>query len=493
MAVEDSKILFSEELQDILRVSGIKAKGYGILPKFVMLDRDLSLDAKAIYAYLCSLTGTGDTVFPSRDLILSHLHIGKNAYYGHFNQLKEQGYITVGQERSKGSQFAHNVYTIVSNPKKFENHVEGSDSKVYSKIRMAGLEAAGYGMIPRVVMIDPRLECRAKAIYAYFCVFTGSGNNAFPKQKNLLYHLNISQPTYYKFYNRLQELNYIQVQQRTTESGKFSVNDYYLIQNPDIEKVSEKPIARNRDTEQIADITPFSPIAKNSDTANSSPIARNRDTEMRDTEQRDTEIKDTITTSVTKNKEDYYYQSIHQQAAAPQKPASPGDRWIDVIEDYRLLNEVFGILYENGLPYHFKDDERYLLAAIYTLTDYETFKDNGWADEYKQSVYQMAVDCLIDLCSFDGYKTFHGQRIHYARVIDKVNACISRDSDIEGESFTKYVTVFPVLEAAMDDYSAALKERDIKNPFGYMQACIWRAFSTHKERVHNMLARDGYV
>jgi hypothetical protein len=46
---------------DELRIEGIKYKGYGVLPKYVMIDPDLTIEAKGIYAYFCSYAGSGNT------------------------------------------------------------------------------------------------------------------------------------------------------------------------------------------------------------------------------------------------------------------------------------------------------------------------------------------------------------------------------------------------------------------------------------------------
>ena len=45
-------------LPDRLRLEGVNCLGYGVVPKYAMLDRDLSITAKAIYAYFCSMSGS---------------------------------------------------------------------------------------------------------------------------------------------------------------------------------------------------------------------------------------------------------------------------------------------------------------------------------------------------------------------------------------------------------------------------------------------------
>lgn len=102
--------------RDILRVQGVKARGFGIIPKIVMLDRQLTIEAKAIYSYFCSYAGAGDTAFPGRDKILKDLGIGKDRYYVHRGLLEKYGYLEVEQVMTEKNKFSHNIYTLVDKP-----------------------------------------------------------------------------------------------------------------------------------------------------------------------------------------------------------------------------------------------------------------------------------------------------------------------------------------------------------------------------------------
>ena len=227
---------------DLLRIEGIGCKGYGIIPKYVMLDTDLSIEAKSIYAYLCSYSGSGTTAFPGREKILYDLQIGKQAFYTHFKQLTDQGYILVTRRKDESKKFKNNVYTLVENPKKFLLPASTQEkNSLYSRIYFSGIKSLGYGMIPKAVMVDQRLPIKSKGIYAYFASFTGAGNHAFPKKETILYHLAISENTYYKFYKILTQLNYISSVQRHIK-GKLSIKDYYLNAKPDEANISDKVI-----------------------------------------------------------------------------------------------------------------------------------------------------------------------------------------------------------------------------------------------------------
>lgn len=99
--------------KDIIQVQGINSQGYGIIPKMVMQDKRLTIQAKAIYGYFCSYAGSGKTAFPGRKKIITDLGISKDSYYKHFNLLKECGYIEAFQEKDENGVFCRNVYTLV--------------------------------------------------------------------------------------------------------------------------------------------------------------------------------------------------------------------------------------------------------------------------------------------------------------------------------------------------------------------------------------------
>lgn len=90
--------------------------GFGIIPKRVMKDPNLSLQAKGIYAYLCSYAGNKDTAFPSVKLITHELNMSKDTFYKYLNELKETGYIEVFKERDEGK-FSKNIYKLLPCPK----------------------------------------------------------------------------------------------------------------------------------------------------------------------------------------------------------------------------------------------------------------------------------------------------------------------------------------------------------------------------------------
>lgn len=97
---------------DELKGEGILSKGYGIIPKLIMKDKSLSIEAKGIYAYIASYAGSGTTAFPSVDLICGDLNISENRFHKNKKLLIDYGYIEVERVRDKAGSFGKNVYTI---------------------------------------------------------------------------------------------------------------------------------------------------------------------------------------------------------------------------------------------------------------------------------------------------------------------------------------------------------------------------------------------
>lgn len=90
--------------------------GFGIIPKHIMKNTDVSLQAKGIYAYLCSYAGNKDTAFPSVKLITYELGVSKDTFYKYLSELQLKGYVEIEKERDKGK-FCHNVYRLLPCPK----------------------------------------------------------------------------------------------------------------------------------------------------------------------------------------------------------------------------------------------------------------------------------------------------------------------------------------------------------------------------------------
>lgn len=111
-----------------IQLDGIYKQGYGIIPKLVMKDPNLSIEAKSIYAYLCTYTGGGDSCYPSVPLQCSDLNITNKRYLKHRKMLEENGYIKIIKNRelaefedgTKKEIAANNIYVLVTSLSEIE-------------------------------------------------------------------------------------------------------------------------------------------------------------------------------------------------------------------------------------------------------------------------------------------------------------------------------------------------------------------------------------
>lgn len=90
---------------------GILEKGYGLIPQLLTRDKSLSIEAKAIYAYLAAFAGTTQTAFPGVKLICDELNISENRYLKHRKQLLDRGYIEIKRKRLENG-FSKNIYSL---------------------------------------------------------------------------------------------------------------------------------------------------------------------------------------------------------------------------------------------------------------------------------------------------------------------------------------------------------------------------------------------
>ncbi|MCJ0960320.1 DnaD domain protein [Staphylococcus haemolyticus] len=85
--------------------------GYGTVYKEVLKDKNLSIEAKAIYSYLSSYAGGKDTAFPSIGLICHELNISEKRFYKHRKELLDKNIISKTRERTNNG-FSKTIYTI---------------------------------------------------------------------------------------------------------------------------------------------------------------------------------------------------------------------------------------------------------------------------------------------------------------------------------------------------------------------------------------------
>ena len=90
------------------------------------------------------------------------------------------------------------------------------------KLIVVGIDEKGYGKVYKHVMRDPDLPLTAKALYAYFCSYTGSGTTSFPSRDKIMGDLHLAKNTFTKYLNCLLEANYL-ARHRTAAGNVYEI------------------------------------------------------------------------------------------------------------------------------------------------------------------------------------------------------------------------------------------------------------------------------
>lgn len=399
----------TDNIENILEVEGVNAKGYGVLSQAAMFDRDLSPQSKAIYAYFVSYTGSGRTVFPKRETILADLKLSKNTFYKHFKPLVENGYIKI----SKAKGFKNkNVYTICNSPKKINCNIESDNTE--SLLSIDGINANGFGFIPKLIMCDKRLSIKSKALIAFFYSIVQAGCRAFPHRSTICVFLGLSKDTYYKSLNQLIDCNYITVMQRHTKKGCFSVNDYILNSNP-----SKTPCPENCDITKIENNSDFSPCPKNKDIP------------------KDNRVLNLETLPCPENCDNNNSTSINSSN--------------NISSSNLTLSSIV-----------YTQNESEIRQMIYTLTRYVDY--SSCDDEFAKK-YCKAVRLLIEMLCVSEHAMYGNQIIKTSALFEYLEECICED--VDGLSLRDLIC------QTIWHYDLCCEKYNIRQPVQYLKALLW--------------------
>ena len=110
--IECDQILFEE--------TSLQSYGYGIVSQLPMKDRELSIQAKGVYAYLVSCAGNDKQTYPTQEKMCYDLKIGKvDTLKKYIKQIQARGYIKIVKTK-KGNLHYRNVYLIATDTSTIE-------------------------------------------------------------------------------------------------------------------------------------------------------------------------------------------------------------------------------------------------------------------------------------------------------------------------------------------------------------------------------------
>ena len=166
-------------------MDGVMSKGYGTIPKLVMQHEDLSIEAKAIYAYLASFAGAGDTAYPSVSIMCKHLGISRDRFYRHRKSLLDNDFIRIEQHQSEGG-WSNNIYTVVSEPCPQNKDTQNKDTQNKDTINNSSINNSSINnSIKDIVEQDSTMPI--KEIVSYLNEKTGGAyRTTTPSTKKLI-------------------------------------------------------------------------------------------------------------------------------------------------------------------------------------------------------------------------------------------------------------------------------------------------------------------
>lgn len=395
-------------MSEVINITDLAKKGYGIVYKAIMQNPDISIKAKGIYCYLASYCGRNSYAYPSRCKILFDLSIGTSAYYNHYNSLIERGILSV-----KSSVGNRNQYYIIK-----------SDE----------LKAQGYGIIYKTVMTDNSLDLSAKALYGYLCTYTSATKGAYPSKAVITYHLNISDGTYQKLIKQLINAGYVTVTQLKSCNGTYSTNNYII-------NDTTKP------QEEITDTEAQCSVEENQ--IDVTELSEEPYTEEQHIKNQDNHIKVPVT-----NNTRLYNQSISKLISM--------ELYASI--DIDLEHEVIRQIEKNcGIAKEYIQSPELLVQTVKLLCNFEEHIDS-YVDTYDKDFYCFIVSAIAELAVAGG-KTISAS--HAVNLINSI--CLDSANDLEYGSyhlFEDFVIEF------VRNYKHIISQPTVKYQNAYLKVCL---------------------
>lgn len=133
-----------------------RKEGYGMVYQDIMRNKNLSAEAKAIYAYLSSIAGMGQSCYPSVEIMQKELCMSKNRLMRHMGQLIAFGVVEKARERN-GNIYGRNVYRITH-----EVEVANDLKCIFEAVENKAIEKVQNKAIEKVQKVqNEAVECRA--------------------------------------------------------------------------------------------------------------------------------------------------------------------------------------------------------------------------------------------------------------------------------------------------------------------------------------------
>ena len=102
-------------------IEGCHFDEYTLIPNMVMRDSEISIQAKAIYAYLLGYKGNNKYAYPSVSRITSQLNISQPCLNKYLKELVNKDLIIICKGKIEGNQYKNNRYFFKNPEDKFKH------------------------------------------------------------------------------------------------------------------------------------------------------------------------------------------------------------------------------------------------------------------------------------------------------------------------------------------------------------------------------------
>lgn len=405
-------------MSEVINITELAKKGYGIVYKSIMQNPDISIKAKGIYCYLASYCGRNSYAYPSRSKILCDLKIGTSAYYNHYNSLIERGILSV-----KSSVGNRNQYYIINTDE---------------------LKSKGYGIVYKSVMTDNRLDLSAKALYGYLCTYTSANKGAYPSTAVITYHLGISIGTYQKLIRQLVNAGYVSVTQLKSCDGTYGINCYTVNATATVkpqEAITTVEAQCSVEEKQI-DVTELS-----EEPCTEEPHTKNQDNHIK--------AQDTNNTRL-------YNQSVSKLISTV----------LYTDTDIELEHEIIRQIDKNcGIAKEYIQSPELLIQTIKLLCNFDEHIQ-GYEDTYDKDLYSFVVSAIAELVIAGG------KTISSSHAINLINSICLDSADsfdyVDFSLFEDFVIEF------VQNYKHVISQPNVKYQNAYLKVCLENELKSYR-------------
>lgn len=158
-----------------IRYLGINYLGFGIIPRSIMMNKNISINGKVLYSYFCAYSGGGVSEIPPINTISSELGIDERTLHDALDELRINKYLSyVMQDANRVNVTLHNNIQINDRETVTRNDYQSVKNMVKNNIQYDLFIEKHVGTDEDTKIIDEILLCICEMWYANSTVANGT-------------------------------------------------------------------------------------------------------------------------------------------------------------------------------------------------------------------------------------------------------------------------------------------------------------------------------